>query len=152
MCLLSDSREQVDTLDPQEMMMSGGNLEEEPSNAYGLWWGHTEDRESRLWFGPSYQCAALHRLGLQVALLYRVEWCGTILYSVNYVLNKCWLASSQAGSIGGTTRQEVEAGQWEQENSGKDKAHSSLILSRHWRSRMWPALLKKVLSHVANIY
>ena len=31
-------------------------------------------------------------------------WCGTILYSVNYVLNKRRLASSQAGSIGRTMR------------------------------------------------
>ena len=41
------------------------------------------------------------------------------LYPVNCILNKHWLASSQAGSIGGTTRQEVEAGQREQEISGK---------------------------------
>ena len=33
------------------------------------------------------------------------------LYSVNYILNKHKLVSSQAGSIGGTARQEVEAGQ-----------------------------------------
>ena len=36
-------------------------------------------------------------------------------------LIKCWLASSQAGCIGGATRQKVEAGQPEQENSGKKK-------------------------------
>ena len=33
------------------------------------------------------------------------------LYSVNYILNKRWLVSSQAGSIDGTTTQEVEVGQ-----------------------------------------
>ena len=33
------------------------------------------------------------------------------LYSVNYILNKCLLANSQTGSIGRTTRQEVEVGQ-----------------------------------------
>ena len=41
------------------------------------------------------------------------------LYSVNYILNKGGLACSQAGSKGGTTRQEVEVGQGEQENTGK---------------------------------
>ena len=41
------------------------------------------------------------------------------LYSVNYILNKWLLASSQAGSIGGITRQKVEAGRQEQEYSGK---------------------------------
>ena len=33
------------------------------------------------------------------------------LYSVNYIFNKGWLVSSQAGSIGGTTTQDVEVGQ-----------------------------------------
>ena len=33
---------------------------------------------------------------------------------------------SQAGSIGGSTRQEVEAGQWEQEYSGKQEAPSAI--------------------------
>ena len=49
------------------------------------------------------------------------------VYSANYILNKRWLASSQAGSIGGTTRQEVEVGQWEQENSGKRKAWPAVV-------------------------
>ena len=49
------------------------------------------------------------------------------LYSVNYTLNKCCLASSQAGSIGRTTIQKVEAGQGEQENSGKQEAPSAIL-------------------------
>ena len=32
----------------------------------------------------------------------------------------------QAGSIGGPTRQEVEAGRWEQEYSGKQEARSAI--------------------------
>ena len=32
----------------------------------------------------------------------------------------------QARSIGGSTRQEVEAGQWEQEKARKEEAHSSI--------------------------
>ena len=32
----------------------------------------------------------------------------------------------QAGSIGGAIRQEVEAGQWEQEYSGKQEAPSAI--------------------------
>ena len=51
-----------------------------------------------------------------------VAWFGAFLYSVNYVLNKRWLASSQVGGICGTTRQEVESGKWEQEYSGKKEA------------------------------
>ena len=49
--------------------------------------------------------------------------CGTMVFYPSPVLFliKCWLASSQAESIGEVTRQEVEAGQWEQENSGKRK-------------------------------
>ena len=52
------------------------------------------------------------------------------LYSVNYILNKYWLASSQAGSVGRATRQEVEVGQGEQENLGKNEAHSSAVLAQ----------------------
>ena len=37
------------------------------------------------------------------------------------------MASSQGGSIGRVTRQEVEAGQREQENSGKKKAQSAVV-------------------------
>ena len=44
------------------------------------------------------------------------------LYPVNYILNKRLLANSQAGSIGGKTRQEVEVGQWEQKYSEKKEA------------------------------
>ena len=77
-------------------------------------------------------------------------WCRTILSSVNYVLNKRWFASSPTRSIGGTTREEVEVGQWKQENSGKEEAYSSPVLPRH-RRKMWPAPLKKVPSHVAYI-
>ena len=73
------------------------------------------------------------------------------LYSVNYILNKCWLASSQAESIDRTTRQGVEAGQWEQENSGKKEAHSSGVLTLPQKKQDVTALLNKVLSHVANI-
>ena len=32
----------------------------------------------------------------------------------------------QAGSIGGSTRQEVEVGQWEQEKAREEEAHSSI--------------------------
>ena len=73
------------------------------------------------------------------------------LYSVNYILNKCWLASSQAGIIGGTTRQEVEVGQWEQKYSGKKEAHSSAVLSQPLKEQDVTAPLNKVQSHVANI-
>ena len=62
-------------------------------------------------------------------------WCRTILYSVNYVLNKCCLASSQAGNIGWTTRQEVEAGQGEQEYSGKKETHSPHSCPDHRKAR-----------------
>ena len=61
------------------------------------------------------------------------------------------MASSQAGSIGGTTRQEVEAGQGEQENSGKEEAHSSAVLALTQQKEDVTASLKKVPSHVANI-
>ena len=44
-----------------------------------------------------------------------------VFYPVTCILIKGWLASSQAGNIGGATRQEVEAGQPEQENSEKRK-------------------------------
>ena len=71
------------------------------------------------------------------------------LYSVSYILNKHWLASGQAGSIGGTIRQEVEVSQWEQENSRKEEAHSLGVLAQ---LQDVTALLKKVLNHVANIY
>ena len=66
--------------------------------------------------------------------------------SVNYILNKCWLAHSQAGSIGGTTRQEVEAGQWEQDNFGKKKSIPLPSWSSHrqqagaWISSPWPVI------------
>ena len=36
---------------------------------------------------------------------------------------------------GETTRQEVEVGQQEQENSGKEEAHSSWVLSRHQKKQ-----------------
>ena len=72
------------------------------------------------------------------------------LYSVNYVLNKCWLASSQAGSIGGTTGQEAEVGQWEQENSGEKEAHSSAVLTPPQKKQDVTGPLNKILSHVAN--
>ena len=61
------------------------------------------------------------------------------------------MASSQAGSIDRTTRQEVEVGQGEQENSGKEEAHSSPVLSQSQKKEDVIAPLKKVLSHVANI-
>ena len=73
------------------------------------------------------------------------------LYSVNYILNKRWSISSQAGSIGGTTRQEVEVGQREQENSGKKEAHSSAVLTQLQKKQDVTASLKKVPSHVAHI-
>ena len=60
------------------------------------------------------------------------------------------MAGSQAGSIGGKTSQEVEVGQREQEYSGK-KGVLSQSWSEHRRTKMWPTMLKKVLSHVANI-
>ena len=49
------------------------------------------------------------------------------LNSVNYILNKQSLARGQAGSIGGTTKQEVEAGQQEQENSRKKEVPSAVL-------------------------
>ena len=86
-----------------------------------------------------------------------VSWHGTLhvihfsnlvwdngLYSVNYILNKRWLASSQAGSIGKTTSQRVEVGQWEQEYSGL-----AVWLQPH-KLQDVIALLNMVLSHLAN--
>ena len=78
--------------------------------------------------------------------------CDSGLYYVNYILNKHWLASTQAGSIGKTTRQEVEAGQWEQENSGKEEAYSSAVPVQTQKKQDVIASLKRVLSHVANIH
>ena len=77
-------------------------------------------------------------------------WCGRIIciLSIMY-FNKMLIG--QAGSIGESTRQEVEAGRWEQENSGKEKTHSFQSCPDHQRSRMWSAQLKKVPSHAANI-
>ena len=60
------------------------------------------------------------------------------------------MASSQAGSIGGTTRQEVVAGQGKQENSGKEEAHFSAVLTRPQKKQDVTALMNKVLSHKAN--
>ena len=54
------------------------------------------------------------------------------------------MVSSQAGSIDGTTRQEVEAG--EQENSGKKKAQSVVVIQPQ-RKQDVTALPKKVPSH-----
>ena len=62
------------------------------------------------------------------------------------------MASSQAGSIDRTTRQEVEVGQGEQENSGKEEAHSSAVLAQTQKKQDVAAPLKKILSHMANIY
>ena len=73
------------------------------------------------------------------------------LYSENYILNKFRLASSQAGSLGRTTRQEVEVGQREQENSGKEEAHFSPVLSQPQKKEDAIACLKRVPSHVANM-
>ena len=61
------------------------------------------------------------------------------------------MASSQAGSIGGTTRLEIEAGQGEQENSGKREAWSTVVVTHPQKKQDVTALLKKVPSHVANI-
>ena len=69
------------------------------------------------------------------------------LYSVDYILNKHWLASSNADSIGRTTRQEVEVCKGEQENSGKKEAHSSAVVSKPQKQDVI-ASKKKVLSHV----
>ena len=64
------------------------------------------------------------------------------LYSVNYILNKHLLASSQAGSIGGTTR----TGEfWEEESS------FFTDLAQPQSKQDMTTLLKKVLSYVANI-
>ena len=60
------------------------------------------------------------------------------------------IGSSQVGSIGRTTRQEIEAGQQEQENSGKKEAHSSAVLSQPQKKQDETASLRKVLSHVPN--
>ena len=59
------------------------------------------------------------------------------------------MASSQAGSIGSATRQEVEAGQGDQENYGKRKAQSEVIIQTQ-RKQGVTASLKNVPSHVAN--
>ena len=61
------------------------------------------------------------------------------------------MANNQAGSIGGTIRQEVEVGQGEQENSGKKEAHSSAVLIHPQKKQDVTALPRKVPSHVANI-
>ena len=72
------------------------------------------------------------------------------LFSVNYILNKRWLTSSQVGSIGRSTRQEVEEDQGEQENAGKREAHSSAVLAQPQKKQDVIASLNKVLSHMAN--
>ena len=79
----------------------------------------------------------------------RGEW-ENGLYSVNNILNKHWLASSKAGSVGGTTRQEVEERQWKQENPGKEEAHSSAVLAQSQKKQDVTALMNNVLSHMAN--
>ena len=58
----------------------------------------------------------------------------------------------QAGSIGRTTRQEVEVGQGEQEYSGKKEAHSPHTHSCPDTEEAGCNLpcWKKVLSHMAN--
>ena len=58
------------------------------------------------------------------AILHIEIWYGRMIYILSIILNKCWLVSSHARSVGRTTRQEVELGQWEQENFGNKKAHS----------------------------
>ena len=60
------------------------------------------------------------------------------------------MVSSQAGSIGRTTRQELEAGQGEKEYSRKKEAFSAVV-SPPQKKQDVTASLKKVPSHVANI-
>ena len=60
------------------------------------------------------------------------------------------MVSIQAGSIGGKTRQEVEAGRQEQENTGKRKVWSA-VLALPQRKQDVTASLNKVPSHVASI-
>ena len=60
------------------------------------------------------------------------------------------MVSSQVESIGGTTRQEVEVGQGEQENSGKRKAWSAALLIQPQKKQDVTASPNKVPSHVAN--
>ena len=62
------------------------------------------------------------------------------LYPVTCILNKYWLASSQAVSIGGTTRQELEAGQWkylEEESFSLQSSPREREAARHRKSEMW---------------
>ena len=61
------------------------------------------------------------------------------------------MVRSQSRSIGGITRQEVEVGQGEQENSGKKEAHSSAVVTPPLKNQDVTASLNKVLSHVATI-
>ena len=50
-----------------------------------------------------------------------------------------------------TIRQEIEVGQWEQDNSGKEEAHSSAVLAMLQKMQDVTAWLNKVPSHMANI-
>ena len=56
------------------------------------------------------------------------------------------MANNQAGSISKATRQEVEVGQQEQENSGKRKGQSAVITQMQ-RRQDENASLKKVPNH-----
>ena len=73
-----------------------------------------------------------------------------VQYSVNYILNKLWLASSQAGNMRGTTGQEVEAGQQKQENSGKRKDWSAVLTQPYIKQDVTTSP-KKVPNYMANI-
>ena len=61
------------------------------------------------------------------------------------------MASSQAGSIGGVTRKEIEVGKQEQENSGKRKAQSAVITQTQRKQNENASLIKvPIPSHMAN--
>ena len=59
------------------------------------------------------------------------------------------MASSQKRNIGGSTKQEIEVGQGEQENSGRRKVQSIVIIQTQ-RKQDVTASPKNVPSHMAN--
>ena len=56
----------------------------------------------------------------------------------------------QAGSIGGSTRQEVETGQWEEDKAREEEAPSA-IPAQNTEEATCELTAEKVPSHIANI-
>ena len=86
-----------------------------------------------------------------INLIPKLLW-DNCLYSVTCLLNKCLLASSQAGNIGGVTRQEVEVEQqefWEEGSFSLQSSPRQREIQTQSKQDV-TASPKKVPSHVAN--